>query len=325
MVRWLILLVVTVWCLHIGLPSAEARRGRSNTVSTADRRGRAKARKHFRKGRWLFHKRRYQQAVWSFERAYQHWKHHSILFNLALAHALLGQNVQAGAYLRKYHKAPGKKRRRLPKVLRDLKRKVATLIIKVADARAAIFVDGRRVGYGHAEVVVLAGKRVVEVRQGDRVVSRKELNVNAGTEKTWELAGMNRPGPRPEDAPAPEPGSKPSGKTTPWGRLHWAYVTTAASVTVALLGAALATSVQNRDLHGDFEAQPWDEELAAKGEKMQLVANVLWGVTAAAAVTTAIIGVFTRWSRKSEEPDNQAAVTVQPGFWPGGASLRVQW
>jgi hypothetical protein len=318
--RSLIVLVVMVWCLHVGLPAAEARRRRSLAPAVSDRRGRAKARKHFRKGRRLFHKRRYQQAVWAFERAYQHWKHHSILFNLALSHALLGQKVQAGAYLRKYHKAPGKKRRRLPRVLVALKRQVATLIIKVADARAAIFVDGRRVGYGRVEVVVLAGKRVVEVRQGDRVVRRKELNVEAGTDRTWELADMNPKRATPEPGPRPDLTPRPTHK--PLGRLHWAYLTTAASVTVALLGAALATSVLNRDIHRDFEARPWDESLAAKGEKMQLVANVMWGLTAAAAASTAVIAVFTRWQ---PSPENRAPVTLQAGFWPGGASLHVQW
>ncbi len=316
MLRWLVCPLVLIWCLQSAAPPAHARRG--GRASATDRRNRTKARKHFKKGRRLFHRRRYKQAVLEFEQAYQFWKHHSILFNLALAHALLGQKVQAGAYLRKYHKAPGKKRRRMPRILRVLKTQVATLIIKVADAAAVIFVDGQRVGYGAVEVVVLAGKHVVEVRKGDWVARRQQLTVAGGAEKSWELAEMPRQRARPR--PGPDPVPKPKGK--PLRRLHWAYFTGAAAVTVGLLAGAVAMSVQNKKTYEKFEQQPWDATVAAKGRKQQVTANVLWGLTATAAAATAVLGVFTRWKLSSETSNK---VSVAPGFWPGGASVKVQW
>ena len=68
--------------------------------------------------------------------------------------------------------------------------------------------------------------------------------------------------------------------------------------TSRVLPAAVAMAQKTKQAHEDFVASGrTDSALHDDGLKYQRLANVLWGVTAAAAVTTTLVAIFTRWRR----------------------------
>jgi tetratricopeptide (TPR) repeat protein len=306
-------------------------RPRKRPRKVSDTRRQAIARRHFRRGKRYLLRRRYEKAIHWFLKAYEYWDHPSVLYNLASAYALQGELVQSRVYLRLFRKHTGRNPRRLPRHLRRVLRKTAVLAIRIdrAPPQVRIYVDGRSVGHKEAELVVRPGQRVVEIRQGDRVLRRRTLEVPQGGERTWEIEQITGPRPPPrraEKSPRPRP--------RPRQRLHWGYFTGAAAATVALFTAALGTSIENLRIHQEFEAAPTDEALASRGRRMQTAANVLWGLTAAAAAASAALVFFTRWKAGREQPPPPrtrpapgagARVRVQPGLGPGGVQLTVTW
>ncbi len=292
-----------------------------------------KAKKAFRLGRRLFRRRRYTQAVEAFERAYRFWPRREIQFNIAYSYAKLGEWVKAVTHLRAFLKeaAPAEKRR-LPKLLREAQGKVGVLVVRMPDDRAEIFIDGRLAGKGHVEMVVEPGERVVEIRLEDKTVSRKNIDVLAGTEKVWELTEMPQPAlPRPVVRPVPRPlvvvrrprpvpvVEHPKTGKKSLQRLHWAYFVGAAA---AALGAGVGVTVlgiKTQKLRKDYEQHP-SESLMNEGNRYKLLTNVMIGVTAGLAATAGVLALFTKW-KKTSGTERQAHLT--PALLPGGGMILV--
>jgi len=95
------------------------------------------------------------------------------------------------------------------------------------------------------------------------------------------------------------------------------------------LAGAISLSIKTRSLHKEFQEDKTDADLADQGKNYQLGANVLWGVTAAAAVGTAVVAVFTDWKGTSaseeESPTPKEGERVSFGVYPGGGTLRVSF
>ena len=108
-------------------------------------------------------------------------------------------------------------------------------------------------------------------------------------------------------------------KGRPYG-VHLAYFTTAAALTVAALGAAVYTSVKDIQIHNEYDKDRYNVDLRRKGILVQNAANGLWGVTAAAAITTTVLGYFTGWYGKRAE---ERTVTVAPWSGPGSLGLSL--
>lgn len=291
----------------------------------------AQAKVLFARANKLVRVRKYAAAIDAFKKAYALWKHPTILYNMALAYAFSGQHVEAATqarrYLKKHPLAPGK---RLPKLLRNSMARTAVLVVQLPNDQATIYVDGRFAGRGRAEIVVLPGRRAIDVRVKDRVVAHKIVSVAAGKEKTWELAEIPRPRGQPRARARPRPrlrerpslggrDLRPSTATTKPKGIHWAYFTVAASLTAASLAGAIALSVLTKSAYEDNKADP-SPASKDRGERLQNTANALWGVTAAMAVTATVLGFFTRF-RNPER--SQARITPTP--FHGGMGLAVTW
>ena len=291
-----------------------------------------KARRLFARGQRLYKRGKYEEAAKAFEAAYELWAYRAILFNIALAHAMAENRFKAAVNLHKYLKdASQKEMDSLPEVLKKLRREAGVLIIVTPSKEAKIYVDGRMVGVGRADLVVKPGARAVDIRVKDKVVASKMVKVKGGGEKTWELAQIPRPaarkgGPRvaPRKAePTPQPVVK---KESPLAKLHWAYFASACGVTVAALAGAIATHMKSSQYKDDFEKDRSNESLRDKGITYFWVSRSLWGVTAAAAAGSVALAIFTRWSSSSKEsPTKGPQVTLTPGPTPAGAGLTVRW
>jgi hypothetical protein len=300
------------------------------------KRDKAKAKRYFRQGHRLFRRRKYSQAVEAFKRAYEHWKRREIHFNIAFAYARMGEKVKAVEHLREFLKQASRaERRKVPRILRKMQQQVGVLIVDVPDDEATIYIDGRKVGEQHVEVVVEPGKRVVEIRLKEKTVARKEMDAQPGMEKAWELTEIPRPEPRPrprpepriEPVPRPRPRPQPTpDEPEPKKGLHWAYFTASAGLAVIAASVAVGTGVMTDQLRSDYEDNPTRSTMD-KGNTMRNVTNAMWGVAAGAAVGAAVLAIFTRWSQPEESATPSEAggaeVSIAPGITPGGVSLGV--
>ncbi|MFH2005733.1 MAG: tetratricopeptide repeat protein [bacterium] len=321
----------------------------AGTLVEASPSDKARAKLLFREGRQLFHKKRYKKSIVQLEKAHRLWKHRTIVFNLALAHAHLGDNIRAVIHLRRFLAEAPPAERKLPLILQQVQQKVGVLVIQLPNPRAAIYVDGKLAGRGRVELVVEPGRRAIEIREGTRTVLRKSIEVPAGKEKTWELAELPRRRPargrplvihprlRLRPRPAVPPPVVPPPTRSRRG-LHTGYFTTFTVMTAVSLAAAIAMGFKTKQAHEDFVASGrTDTALHDDGVLYQNIANALWGVTAAAAVTAAVVAIFTRWRRteRSKPSASQGAaqttghlapqVSAKPTIWPGGAGLTVDW
>jgi hypothetical protein len=289
---------------------------RRSTVTKEEAQTRALAKKHFLRAKVALAQRLYDVAIVEMQKAYALWQHPVTLFNLALAHAAKGDVIEARRNLRRYQEATGRKEEKLPALLREAMEKTGVLIVQVRDPEGIVFIDGVQVGRERVEVIVKQGRRVVEIRVGDRVARRRVIDVEGNDEKTWEVEKLVMPAPEPLPTPSEPVGPKGLARLQ---RYHLAYFVSLAAVTTASLAGAAGVSGECLRLHREFARRPYDAELAERGQTMQTAANVLWGLAAVTAVATGAMAFFTRWRRR---PASERA-QVLPVVVPGGAAVTV--
>lgn len=194
------------------------------THARAEDADKARAKKLYAQGRNLFDQKKYQAAIRKFKQARQHWKHRSLLFNIAAAYAYLNRPVAAVTYLRLYLQHARLAERTVPPFLKKMQRQVGVLVVQVLDRNAAIWIDGRFRGYARVELVLRPGNRRVSVRLGGREVAHRSIRVLAGREHLWEVSDIPVPSVRPRPEPRrlrpalalPRPGRRrPEGVTPP--------------------------------------------------------------------------------------------------------------
>ena len=277
-----------------------------------------RAKKLFRRGNRLVKNKKYTKAIASFKKAYGLWQHPSILYNMASAFALKGDKVEAAKRLREFLKHRTLPKDQLPEILQKALNDTGILVVEVPNPEASIHVDGRKVGRGKVRLTVLAGERVIDVRVGDRIVSHKRVKVPSDKEKVWELAQMPSPAaPRKASQPRKDPKGgekdslgrmkkKKSDKESDGGlgKLHWGYFTAASGLAVASLAGAVTASYLTKKARDENHKNP-TPETKDTGETRQLAANILWGVTAAAAAGAAVVAIFTRWGSEERPEERQ--------------------
>lgn len=138
----------------------------------------------------------------------------------------------------------------------------------------------------------------------------------------------------PPPPPEPEPGAEPlggGGSTAPAADEHHgmprAVFWTSLGVTAAL-GGVLAWSAA--DMYGgvsDYEAAAAAgasnaQSLYDQGHSAEIRTDILIGCTAAAAVATTVIGIFTDWKREPDASSQRVGASV--GLSPQGGSLLLQ-
>jgi len=297
---------------------------------------RPKARKLYARGKHLFRRHRYAQALDLFKDAYRYWHRREINLSIALTYAKLGNAVQAVTALRQYlAKATDSEKKRLPSLLKQAQGEVGVLVVTVPDAQADIMVNGRSVGHSHIELVVEPGQVAVEIRLDGKTVAHKVVDVLAGTEKVWELAEMARPpesrhprvvhGPNGSGTGANQGHGGTGSMTTPpkqgLGRLHWAYFVGAAALAVIAGAAAGGLGAATAKTHDDYKAHP-SESLMKKGNAYKLGTNILIGVAAGGAAAAVVLAIFTKWHHKERQGRR---ISIVPVPTLGGFGLTFEY
>jgi len=256
------------------------------------------------RGQALHAKRKYRAAIAALSEALRHWNRREIHFNIALCYFKLRDAVGAIRHLRAYLRGASQKERdAVPRSLRRLRGKVGVLIIDANDANAVIRINGTPRGKGRLEWVVPSGEVHVTINRAGASDLQRTVKAHAGGTTYWDVT-VNR--------------IRDVGPNIPVRRtrLHWRWFTIAASVAVAATGAALGLGFKTSALHADFDANPtWNTR--DQGIRFQTLTNIMWGVTAAGAVTAALLAYFTRWKRH-ERP---AARRLTPVLTPTSVAL----
>lgn len=281
------------------------------------------AKQLFQRGKKHYVRGHYRKSIQAFLKAYHHWRHPAVQYNIALAYARLGEPVPTIRHLRRYLRAVPKAQR-LPELLRRMQRQVGVLVVQVPDPRATIYVDGKLMGHDRIEWVARPRLITVQIRLNERVMESRAIRLEAGQETVWHLTGWHggavprwsalggRSGQR-------APGSE-AARSPRWRRLHWVWFATAGSIAFAAAVGATAMSVKTRETYEAYREDRTNQILVDQGTRYQLTANILWGVTAASATAAVLLAVFTRWKRHPE--DRTLALT--PLLGPGALGVHVR-
>jgi hypothetical protein len=264
---------------------------------------------HFKAGVRAFVQHKYVEAAELFEKANDVVPSHKALFNAADAWEKGGELVTAAMRFRQFLEvAPesDKARDDAQTRLEALIAKVGRLELAGEDARD-VAVDGASATLG--ELLVAPGEHVVTATVGDHSIE-KRVTVEAGAL----LRVLLEPPPPPEpvatiedEAPSPEEERSDKGMSP-----TVFYV--GLGVTTVLAGATAWSGMDTRSQREDFDANPtaegYDEGVAA-----QKRTNVLLGITAAAGVTTAALGLFgVQWDQRAEVALSPHAASVRLRF-----------
>jgi len=285
------------------------------------------ARAHFKLGVDFYRERNYRAALIEFQRAYADSPHYKLLYNLGQASLELQEYASAIDYLTDYLKEGGaeisaERAAEVQQTLRYLESRIAYVRIVTNEAGAELYVDDTRVGKSPlAEAVrVGAGRhKFSAVREGQPPVERR-IDVAAGDESEVRLdfqqAITYEPLAAAPAAPVEDSYEEPSSADY-----------TAAIVMGATTGALLLGSVAMTLVTGAAQQNYQEEllvpttrsridELRDDAEAKALVTDILWGVTAASAVVTAVL-VATSGSGGSD------ATARNQGGGHGGIAVRA--
>jgi len=277
------------------------------------------AKRYFKKGKRHYKKDRFEKAIQMFRRAYAILPHKNILLNIAICHAEMGEPVKAMVQLRVALKIAGKTAEQLldPKEYRkllDMQKRVAILEITAPDLRAVIHLNGESLGTAKMDRVLYPGSYLVEVRLDNKLMVRKTFKLAGGDRKAWNLRTWKS-----ASTDAPET-TRPYGEKRRGRGLYIAYVAAAAGLTLAAGSASIGTAVKTQQLKDEYVSSGQDPKYKEEGERYRTATNVLLGVTAAAAVATVVLAIFTDWSVFSKGK-TEKKTTVLPFTGPGAAGL----
>lgn len=270
------------------------------------------AARHFKAGVRAFWQHKYEEAAEAFEKANETVPNHKALFNAADAWEKAGSLVKAAKRFREYldvaperAKARDEAQTRLEAILE----KIGRLELAGDDVRD-VTLDGEPVELG--EQLVAPGEHVVAaVASGEAI--EKRVNVEAGSL----LRVLLEPPPPPPPEPEPEPVEDLSAKDKGTDKgLSPTVFYVGVGVSAVLAGATAWSGLDTQSKRDEFDADPtaagYDEGMAA-----QKRTNVLLGLTAAAGVTTAALGLFAvEW-----DDGKEADVAISPG----AATLRLRF
>jgi tetratricopeptide (TPR) repeat protein len=308
------------WILFAGLLLAV-------TTAHAQEDAKGDARAHFEAGLTLFKAEKYEAAALELEMSVKLYPTRGGLFNLANVYKVLSRYDDALDAVQRLEAEYGDKieaemRTAIDKMKAEILGLSARLRIEVSADGAAVFVDGRRVGTSplmkpvlvdpgeHAVRATLEGYAQAEssvqvVSKQDAQVSLDLQHAKAAPDEAPRLAAgssaENTAGSRPQDDGA----ERDRKKLSPvW---FWSGL----GATVAFGGVALGMDLAVRAKKDELKT---NADLDA-AERMQKAGIAFACLAGAAAVTTAVLAVFTDFKGQDEAPP----VTV--GIAPTGAVL----
>lgn len=287
----------------------------------------SEAAEHFQKGVSLFKAEDYDGALAEFTTAYEAKPHFAVRYNLGIClyklHRYAEAQVQMSSYLVEGgDEVPADKREEIEAILEDLEDLVGMLKVNCNVKGAELVIDGDvvstlplthplRLDVGEYRLEVRAEGyepqvQVVLLPGGKAKVVEFVLVALEGT-----VAAVGSETPTPVDAPE-------AGR--PRKKIPAAVFWTGLALTVAGAAGAAVTGGLALARHSDYEKMAWTDSWSSaqsEGMKLQLVTNVLWGVTGAFGVTTLILAFFTDFGRAEKQ---KTAVT--PLLGPAGLAIQ---
>jgi hypothetical protein len=283
----------------------------SATTSAPDAKARAQV--TLKEGTQLYQQGAFADALDKFEQAYSVFPSPKLFFNIGRANRELGRPVDAVDAFEKFLSqaldAPPELLAEAKRSVQELAPKIGKLLIDCAVVDAEITVDGKQAGKAPLTDVVRVspGRHQVTATSPQMIPAVETVDVAAGTVQTVEI----RPRTLAEAAPVanetstPSPSvdlqaARPMSPTSSdgwWLGRKWTWV--AAGTTVAFVGAAaIAGSMMQskyddlRNSCGTAAGANWtgcSSSQVSSLDTRKNIANVLWGLSAAATVTTGVL------------------------------------
>ena len=283
-----------------------------------------RARKLFFKGKRSFGKGNYRRALVFFKKAFQAWNNRVFHFNIAVAHARLGDEKSAVEHVFKYLKGASPRERRLPKELEKLIHSYGILHVSTPFLDANHWVDDKKVTSGKVmRVVVPTGVHNVVIRRNGKLFARRALSVVGGQIVHWTVSS-DRGGPSVKlNRIHRSVHFTKTNKNKPKlpGRLHWAYFATFSSLAATGFAVGLGFYFKTKSINDRYLDDTSNKTLRSKGILFQNTTNALLGVAACSALTATVLAFFTQW----QSPKTKHTVSVSGGPLPGGGVLNISF
>jgi len=279
---------------------------------TADPQAKAQAQELLSQGSKLYRQGDLAGALEKFEAAYVAFPSPKLMFNIGQAKRDLGRPVEA---LESFQRFLAEATDASPETMAEARNSVAELRGRLGKIRidcdtagAQIAVDGKSVGLAPLPDLIWAtpGRHQVTAKHVSAAPAIEDVEVAAGSARTVTLRLLPlgapvaaAPAPAPTSAPnrglqaAPRPSSVSDGW---WLGRKWTWV--AAGSTVLLATGAITAGVLMQDKFDSLRGSCGAGNSLRPGcpqsdidsvSTRQTIANVFWGLTAAAAVTTGVL------------------------------------
>ena len=300
-----------------------------------------KAKKHFIQGVALYNESNFEAALIEFAASYKYKKNWKVKYYIGIAYQALHRFVEAEKELKAYleeggSEIPKEKKAKAEEVLSQVAGVIGSVMLEANVEGALIFMDGKSV-----EKTPLAGPLSLNVGHYEVEVKKKgyepytvEIDLPGGEDITIK-AELKKKGAasavkddeeeeeeEEEEQPLPDAVKDTKGKKkTVKPAAFYGMV----GATGVLLIGTVVCSVMAMQKHNEFDDTDTDsiesiekrEDLKSSGETLNVVSDVLVGVTAAAAAATIVLAVFTDFSKKEKKKSSMPKVQF------GGTSISL--
>lgn len=278
-----------------------------------------KARHHFRQAVAFSEAGNCEGAIVEFEASYRMVPRASSLYNIAQCQEQLHLYDLAIRYYERYlHEADADEEDRpsVEAALRTLRNLLGTVHIG-SNVPAQVWVDDRLAGSAPGDVLVPAGRHILELRADSYLPQRTEIQVAGREEVEVDLVLIK--------ARTTVHITEKSGLTP---IVFWSAL--GVTVITGAVGGVFGMSALSSQSKAD-ELNPYDPERARFAEDMTTSArnaDIMFAVTGVLGVATIVVGFLTNWGDEtatSTAPGEAApAVTVVPAVGPTHAGLQLR-
>jgi hypothetical protein len=246
-----------------------------------------------------FQQKDYLRAIAEFQRAYKLRPLHQVQCSIARCHENLNQVVEAAEHYRRCLREGAEQtamRARIQASLKAVEARISWVDV-VGSEGGTLYVDGLPAGLTPRRQALNPGRHVLEVRREGWRSARAVVETLGGEQRsvTLKIEKLGEPSVvTPPVVPATAPATAPEPETPPRGRRHLsqAWFWTAAGLSAALAGAAIALGVLSINARSDYESNPTKDGLDRFLQR-RMITNVLWGLAGAAAVSGTVLFFFT--------------------------------
>ncbi|MFH1435694.1 MAG: PEGA domain-containing protein [Pseudomonadota bacterium] len=281
-----------------------------------------KAKKHFKQGVTLYNESNFKAALVEFRTSFKFRPNWKVRYYIGVSHQALHSFVEADEELRAYLEEGG------DQVPADNKTKVEDLLDQIAGVigsldltanvdGAAIYIDGEHVGETPLKkpLRVNVGLYKIEVEKTGYESIVKKLDLPGGEVTKLDLVLLKIGGEAEVEVKAEDKGEKEieavTRKTEEKKKKKKKPVKTSAfygmvGATGALLAGTAVVCGLALQKHNEYEGADSNDldlrkSLADEGKMLNLVSNVMIGVTAASAAATLVLVFFTDFKKKKEK------------------------